>query len=113
MNSSYPDEDPVSKVVDGAEEPELVQEQIGACHRALVCKTPEEEEEEKADNGKALRKCVLCATLRKAQYVYHILFMLAVSKVSVMLCAQSAIDTQCRYTHVHTHSREKVLSCIF
>ena len=36
---TYPDEYPVSKVVDGAEEPELVQEQIGARHHTLVWNT--------------------------------------------------------------------------
>lgn len=35
---TYPDKDPVTEVVDGAEEPELVEEKIGSCHNALVWK---------------------------------------------------------------------------
>lgn len=35
---TYPDEGPVPEVVDGAEEPELVQEQVGSCDDALIWK---------------------------------------------------------------------------
>lgn len=35
---TYPDKGPVTKVIDGAEEPELVQEKIGSCNSALVWK---------------------------------------------------------------------------
>lgn len=33
---TYPNKGPVTKVVDGAEEPKLVEEKIGSCHSALV-----------------------------------------------------------------------------
>lgn len=33
---TYPNKGPVTKVVDGAKEPELVEEKIGSCHGALV-----------------------------------------------------------------------------
>lgn len=33
---THPNEGPVTKVVDCAEEPELVEEKIGSCHDALV-----------------------------------------------------------------------------
>lgn len=35
---TYPNKGPVTKVVDCAEEPELVEEKIGSCHSALVWK---------------------------------------------------------------------------
>lgn len=33
---TYPNEGPVTKVIDGAEKPELVEEKIRSCHGALV-----------------------------------------------------------------------------
>ena len=33
---THPNERPVTKVVDGAEEPELVEEKVGSCHGALI-----------------------------------------------------------------------------
>lgn len=35
---TYHDKGPVAKVVNGAEEPELVQEKVGSCHGALIWK---------------------------------------------------------------------------
>lgn len=35
---TYPNKGPVTKIVDGAEEPELVEEKIGSGHCALVWK---------------------------------------------------------------------------
>lgn len=38
---TYPDKGPVTKVVDGAEEPEFVEEKIRPCHGALIWKRQE------------------------------------------------------------------------
>lgn len=38
LELTYRDKGPVTEVVNGAEEPELVQEKVGSCHGALIWK---------------------------------------------------------------------------